>query len=388
VYVLLTLAAVVWTYLWLRWSYDNEVFGFDFRGTLWDAGIAIREGRSPYPAPLVSEIEVGNPALYPPLLILLVTPLTILPWAVGFAIWTGILVAALAGTLYALEVRDSRCYALTFLSAPAISALSFGNATVLLVPLVALAWRWRAAWLRSGALIGVAIAAKLFLWPLVFWLVGTRRYRAAGAAALATVLGIFVPWAAIGFDGLRAYPDLLEVANDLYAVHSFSIATMLNSLGVPASDGSRAALAVGVLVAVGAFYVGRRGNERASISLAVLAAVMGSPILWPYYYALLLIPLAIARPRFGGLWIALPLFWLALRLPEESLSPSDYAEGGVACCRPQDVPGAIWNFNHSPPRVWPALALAALGICVVALAVRALSTRPALARTGSASTHP
>ena len=82
----------------------------------------------------------------------------------------------------------------------------FGNLTLLLVPMVAFAWRWRDYWLRTGLLIGLAIATKLFVWPLIFWLVGTRRYRAAGAAALTAALGLAAPWAMIRFDGFLADP--------------------------------------------------------------------------------------------------------------------------------------------------------------------------------------
>ena len=369
-YLVLALTAVVWAYSWTSSGIEDGFLGFDFQGTMWDPAVAIREGRSPYPAPTVSGLEIGNPALYPPLLVVLVTPLTTLPYAIGFSIWTGILVAALFGTLYALEVRDARCYALAALSAPAVTSFVFGNATLLLVPLVALAWRWRDRQLRSGALVGVAIATKLFLWPLVFWLLGTRRYRAAGSAAAAAVLGLFVPWAVLGFDGLRAYPDLLRVANDLFAVHSFSIATVLAALGADAVTASRGAVAVGAVIAAAAFVLGRRGRDVASVSLAVLAAVLGSPILWPYYYTLLLVPLAIVRPRFSGLWAALPLLWFAFSVPRDQVRASDLAEGGSACCRPADVPSAIWNFNHSPPALWQALTFAALGVGLVLLALR------------------
>ena len=80
------------------------------------------------------------------------------------------------------------------------------------VSLVALASRWREFAFRVGAVLGVAIAAKLFLWPLIFWLLGTRRYRAALAASAAALAAILVPWAVIGFSGLASYPDLLRVA--------------------------------------------------------------------------------------------------------------------------------------------------------------------------------
>ena len=88
--------ALLNTFLLVRWGIDNKVLAFDFRGTLWDAAIAVREGRSPYPAPVVDEVRVGNPAVYPPLLMLLVAPLTFLPWAVGATLWTVALCAGLA----------------------------------------------------------------------------------------------------------------------------------------------------------------------------------------------------------------------------------------------------------------------------------------------------
>jgi hypothetical protein len=52
------------------------------------------------------------------------------------------------------------------------------------------------------------------------------------------------------------------------------------------------------------------GHERA-FTLAVLAALLLSPIVWQQYYALLFAPIAILRPRFRALWLAPVLFWLS-----------------------------------------------------------------------------
>jgi hypothetical protein len=57
-------------------------------------------------------------------------------------------------------------------------------------------------------------------------------------------------------------------------------------------------------------------------------------------------------------------------LPRDRLSSADFGAGGVACCRPEGVPSAIWEFNHSPPRVWPALGFALFAICLVLVVVR------------------
>jgi len=366
-YLLVSLAAVVWFYIWIRLAIRDGAIGFDFEGTLWNAGAAILDGRSPYPAPVIAEVDAGNPALYPPLLMVLVAPLTVLPWWVGVTVWTALLGAALALALYVLDVRDPRCYLLALISAPVINGLIWGNATLLLIPLVALAWRWRDRWLRAGVLIGLAIGAKLFLWPLVFWLLGTRRYRAAGAAATTAVAAVFIPWAVIGFDGLRSYPDLLHVAEDIYAVHGYSVATMLSALGVETDLATRGALAVGVSIAALAIVVGRWGRDEISVSLAVLAAILGSPIVWEYYYALLLVPLAIARPRFSGLWVLLPLFYFTHRLPRPHLLSTDIEPGGSACCKPDGVPLPSWVFNHAPPGLWPAAGHAAVAVVLVVL---------------------
>ncbi|HLA13520.1 MAG TPA: glycosyltransferase family 87 protein, partial [Gemmatimonadaceae bacterium] len=304
----------------------------------------------------------------PPFLMLLVAPLTFLPWWLGMTVWTTVQVGAIGGTLALLRVRDPRCYALALISIPVMGGLAWGNATLLLVPLVALAWRWRNSWPRAGIVVGLAIASKLFAWPLLVWLLATRRYRAAVATAV-----ILLPWAAIGFEGLTSYPDLLRVAERIYATHSFSMVTVMAGFGLDPGLASSGALAVGVAIAASAVYAGRRGVDEVSISLAVLAAILGSPIVWEYYYALLLVPLAIVRPRFSGLWMVLPLFYVTHRLPRELLGASELEPGGSAWPKPDDVPMASWVFNHAPPGQWPALGHAFIGVVVVVFVTRTLS---------------
>ena len=66
---------------------------------------------------------------------------------------------------------------------PVLSAVRLGTLTPLLVLALAILWRWRdRRWVAGGSL-AVAISLKLFLWPLVVWLLLTRRFRAALCAA-------------------------------------------------------------------------------------------------------------------------------------------------------------------------------------------------------------
>ena len=314
-YTLLVLATLIWTYADIRWGYQSNAMAFDFRGTPRDPATAIIHGHSPYPAPNESAVDVGNPAYYPPLLMLLVAPLTYLPWTIGAAIWTALLIAAVLGILYVLDVRDWRCYALALISAPVVTDLLWGNVTLLLAFVVALAWRWRRHPYRCAVLIGICIAAKFFLWPVALWLLGTRRYRSAAAAVAIASVGVLVPWAVIGFNGMRTYPELLRVAQEIYALHGFSVATMLGALGLGTDAAVWGGLVAGTVVAVAAFVAGSRGRDEESISLAIVAALLASPIVWEHYFAFLLIPLAIAKPRFSAAWMTLLLFRIALSLP-------------------------------------------------------------------------
>ena len=111
-----------------------------------------------------------------------------------------------------------------------------------------------------------------------------------------------------------------------------------------------------------------------AISLAILAAILASPILWEYYYVLLFIPIAIVRPRFSWPWLIPILLYLTHRLPRPRLLSTDLEPGGIACCKPADVPLASWVFNHAPPGLWPAAGHASVAVALVvvlALGVRA-----------------
>ena len=368
-YVLVAIGCLVAALFTLWVAAATDTIGFDFRGTMWDPAMAIRDGRTPFPNPLVADVDVGNPALYPPLLPILAIPITALSWSTGLILWTSLLVCALGLTLYVLNVRDPRCYALALVSAPVAGDLVIGNATLLLLPMVALAWRWRDSWLRCGIVLGLAIAGKLFLWPLTLWLIGTRRYRAGAAAAVATAFWLVIPWAFLGFDGFASYSELLRVGSEVFAVHSYSVAAILSALGVELDTALRGVVLVALLLGALAVLAGRRGSDTASFSIALTGAILGSPIVWIYNFAFVLIPLAIARPRFSGHWVGLAFFYLALGLPHPDLDRSEASPGGSACCRPDDVPWRIWAFSHAPPALWPALGLAGVALVIISTAL-------------------
>ncbi len=360
-FVVMPLALVGLTF-YVQWRIG--ALAFDFKGTVWEPGHAVLDGRSPFPAPVREAVDVANPALYPPAVALVALPFLGLPFAVAAGVWTGVLLGAVACALWLLGVRDWRCYALALSSWPVVLGASFGNVTLLLVLAAAVAWVYRDRPLVAGAAVGLAVAVKLFLWPLAVWLLLTRRTRAATASAGVGAVATIVSFAAIGFAGLREYPDILRLADSVFAAHSNSLFAGALGLGLDERAAHLIAFAAGGALLVGAAVFARRADgDRRSFAVALAAALAFTPIVWAHYFALLLVPLAAARPHFAKLWLVAPATWavfLFVPLPR-----------GTSAGKPEDVPAQIWEPLHAATTaLWQTLAYTALATAVVAVAVR------------------
>lgn len=341
--------------LFVYYQVQLGVFQFDFAGTVWEPARDMLSGRSPYPEPRPEAVDVGNPAVYPPSILLVAAPFALLPFGAASVLWFGLLLAAVPATLWLLDVRDWRCHTVALASFPVLHGAVFGNVTLLLLPAVALAWRYRDRVWAVAAAVAFVVAMKLFLWPLLVWLVVTRRFRAlaaAGAGAAVTVLGT---WAAIGFEGFAEYPQLLEVLTGVFAGHSESVFAGSLAAGLSEAGAERVAIGAGAaLLAAAALLARRTEGDRRAFSLALAASFVFSPIVWPHYYVLLLVPIALLRPRLSKLWAVIPLFWLvSYGLPFADLD-------GVPCCGPRDTPAAIWKPLHAAPPVWQIAGYTAL----------------------------
>src|SRR5919204_4548784 len=183
--------------------------GFDFV-VFWHAGRDVLAGHSPYPAlaslPNVANHQSFAPFVYPAPFAVAVAPLALLPLPVASSLFTVLALAAVAGSLRLLGVRDWRCYAAAFSSFPVMSAITLGTVTPFLLLGAAALWRWRNRPLVAGSLLAALVVTKVFLWPLGFWLLASRRYRAAVWSVALSVAAALAGWAAIGFAGLTAYP--------------------------------------------------------------------------------------------------------------------------------------------------------------------------------------
>ncbi|HXG75241.1 MAG TPA: glycosyltransferase 87 family protein [Gaiellaceae bacterium] len=280
---------------------QDDSIAFDFRA-FHRAAHDVLAGEDPYPAPHEPVGADAEPYVYPPLGALVSTPLTALSVDAAGLLVMVLLVLCVPATLLALGVRDWRCHGLAFLWPPVLAAVQSGNLTLLLGLGAALVWRLRERAPASAGVLACMVAAKPLLWPLAVWHAAAGRARTALLATAATLALLGLSWAAIGFDGLGGYGDLLrrlenEVGEDAYTVRVLAL-----DAGIPDAAARAAWLAVGGSLLAAVVALGRRGRERPAFALAVVAAVALSPLVWLHYFALLLVVVALLQPRLGPAW--------------------------------------------------------------------------------------
>ena len=280
---------------------QDDSAAFDFR-PLYHGAEDILGGESPYPLEDALLTATGGPYVYPPLPALLSVPLTLVSVDLaGLVVMTGLVLVAMA-IPFVLGVRDWRCYGIVLLWPPTISAIQTGNVTLWLALACALAWRFRDRALVSSASVGVTLAVKFFLWPLLVWFVATRRVANAVVAAAVGAGLLLASWAVIGFDGLRGYPDLLRRLENGVGDDAYTVTNLAHDLGAPYGLAHALWLALGVSLLAACIVLGRRGDERSAFIVALAAGLALTPLVWLHYFALLVVAIAIVRPTLGLVW--------------------------------------------------------------------------------------
>lgn len=308
--VLAATVVVVFSPLVAPWSM------IDF-ATFWRAGGEVLAGRSPYPTIDPAVLGTGLNFVYPAPAALAMAPFALLPLAPAAAVFAVCSIASVVIALRLLAVRDLRCYALAFLYPWTLHGLWGGALTPLLLLGIALLWRARDGRRAVAALAAGLVVAKLFLWPLLLWLAVTRRLRTTVRAVLAGVVCTVLAWAVLGFAGLVEYPQLLRVLAEVEQRDGYSVVALGLALGLSVGAAQAASYVAGAALLASTILLRRR--EQVSLAAALAAALVLSPIVWPHYFVLALVPLALARPAFSPLWLLPLAAWL---VPDQS--------GGVA----------------------------------------------------------
>jgi hypothetical protein len=295
----------------LRTSHTLEDFGIFRR-----AAQAVIHGESPFVAPDPHALAHFDKFVYPPSTAFLFAPFAALPLAVGQFLMFVLGLLATFAALRLLGVRDWRCYGLTLMTPPVVNSLALGAVTPFLLLGAAAVWHYRDRPAVAGPVGALTAVTKIFLWPIGFWLLATRRLRATAVAiGLASVL-VVSGWAAIGFADARTYPHLLRVLTDVEQGASYSPIALI---GLKGSAATASAFVLTLVSILGVVWAARRpdGDRRAFV-IAVAGAILATPVLWLHYFQLLLVPIALYRPRLSGLWFVPLALWL---------TPASHANG-------------------------------------------------------------
>lgn len=296
--VLLGVLPVVTAIVMFAVAHDSGSLARDFHNELYPQAQLLLDWQNPFPGP-DHPLEYGHNPIWPPVAAFLVSPLTALPPAAADWVMALLGLAAAMLSLRIVGVRDWRVYGAFALWPPVIGEIRVSHLTPFLCVLVALAWRYRDVRFAPGLAVGLAGAVKFFLWPLGVWLaaMGKVREMLVAAAFAGASLLLVLP-----FTGLDDYFRTLLELGDAFDQDSYSPFGFLVQIGISEGIARVATLAIGIALL---FFCWRR----ASLGLAVAAALVMSPIVWLDYYAVAAVPLAIVRPRLSAVWLVPIATW-------------------------------------------------------------------------------
>lgn len=286
----------------------HHQFAVDFSREYWVAGRRMLEGRDLY-AWSLAQVRAGVSFPYPAVAALVMTPFGLLPRGVSAAIFVLLSLAATAAALRVLAVRDWRVYSLCFLLWPVINALQAANLTLVLALLIALVWRYRERPLAAGLLTALAISLKPFVWPLGLWLIATKRARASGWAVIGLAVANAVAWPIVGLGEIHEYLALDHLVTRTLDHSGYSLVAIALRMGATQTVALGVLGAVSVALALVCLRLGARRRDDAALTVAVALMLAASPLVWNHYPALLIVPVAIRRPRLGPDWLAMLPLW-------------------------------------------------------------------------------
>lgn len=266
-----------------------------------------------------------HPTPHPPPLIVFLYPLGLMRYELAAQVWLWveiILVLLIAILLVKWTTGKLTRYVIIVTSMGLLSwnavasELWIGQLTILITLLLICSWLLlRQEHLVSGGLLlGVALALKLFAWPLVLFLVVKRAWKAIVASLGTFLLANLAAASMVGFDIVWNYYTSIGPSIPAY-YRSFGFNFSLTTLGWRLFDGTgspllRAFTAPPIfkapllaqwisfliplaLVGLGLILVIRYKNFDAGFGLFAMIAFLISPVVWTHYFVLTLICLAV-----------------------------------------------------------------------------------------------
>jgi glycosyl transferase family 87 len=294
--------------------------------TFWQSAVALVHGRDIY------ETRAALPNLNPPVTSLLLAPTGWLDFWSAYRLFVlasvVLVVASMAAVAAELHVHPAAAITVTvavLLSSPVLGTLGLGQVYPLLMAGIAAAWvlgrRGRTVW--AGVALGVVVALKPALAPLLLLPLVRRRWDTLIAATATGGLATLAGWVAAGWQSLPHWAEtVLEHPVQTY-VDNAALPGTLARLTAPSAGvdplvevpgGAVTGLLLGVvLIAVTTWRVRRPpvAGPDTALWAVTAAALLASPLSW-HNYLMLLAPGVLALVVRGRWPVAALLLSLAL----------------------------------------------------------------------------
>ncbi|WP_322025913.1 glycosyltransferase family 87 protein [Burkholderia sp. BCC1977] len=251
--------------------------------------------------------DVFAPWLYPPTYLLLVTPLALLPFALGYPLFVTIGVVVLGLVAWRVSRLGTlpgawRVGPLALAAAPCVFVTAtLGQNAFLTASCAALAVHWadRRPWL-AGLCIGLLSVKPQMALLFPFVLIAVRAWRTIAWAALAT--GAFVALSVLicGIESLRLFVASTGLARSIVLEHGvvFWLASptpfaALRLAGVPlgAAYAAQACIAA-IAIAAACIAWTQSRDTRVRAAVLTVATLVANPYVWHYELAWLAIAIA------------------------------------------------------------------------------------------------
>lgn len=299
--------------------------GLKVFGSYWASGNAAAQGVDPYAAyPLtwITEFGVLDLNLNPPTLLPLLQAISYFEPVTGARVWAfaGLLLfLCTLAVLFSDEKygRQRRQVGWVFLAPALLDTISLGQIYSLLFVFAVAGWLLleKGKEVAAGVAIGLLVAVKpnFGVWILFLLLGGYWR-----APLLAVITGFLLVGVSIAIYGPAVYLQWLSaVFADAHAMSytDVSVQGYMARLGLPALG----KVIAGALLLGSAVWVWRQRLTVLDTSkLAIIVAILASPLAW-FHYTLFLLP-AIVRNRWGNLMTgAALLLFMPVLIPIEAM---------------------------------------------------------------------
>jgi hypothetical protein len=294
--------------------------------TFWDSARSLRAGIDPY---IGHSLRAGaGYNLNPPFVLLLFVPFSWFPLVSAFVLWTVVSLIGYAVSAWAIarEVAPRatvELVALVLISQTTFSGLQLGQPVALVMMVLTAAWiaDRRASPYTAGVLLGVAMAAKLFLGLFVFYAIGRRSARLVAGIVTGFGAAVAIGLIPAGIAGYQSWFTVLgRVTWAAHLANASLLGFLTRILTIPPSDLRVTPLlirpdlvqplwytSVAIVVGVAAWRAERSRDIDAVWLMTLVASFLCSPLGWCYYLPLAAGPsarLAFKGSRFAKALIA------------------------------------------------------------------------------------